>query len=193
MMAMDGNRSNATAYAWKGDAASFDLIYERYRPGLFAFLARMCGKRELAEDLLQETWLKFARQAFSLPANTDLGAWLFTVARNVLRSHRRWQVVDLERVRQLLFLPAQERTSPFEAVAATQGQAALERALAGLSSSDREVLLLVGVEGLSPAQAGVVLGLKPDVLRQRLSRARARLAAALGDEGGVSRAPGGSK
>ncbi len=159
----------------RGDGQVFDAVYARYRPGVFAFLARMTGRREVAEDLLQEVWLRLARSGASLAPGTDLGAWLFTVASNAARSHRRWQVVDFERVRQALFVPKAQQVSPFEAVSATQAQRTLERALNALSPTDRELLLLVGVEGLTPAQASTALKVTPETLRQRLSRARARL------------------
>jgi len=57
----------------------------------------------------------------------------------------------------------------------TIGLAHLERGLAVLGASDREVLLLVCVEGMEPQQAATVLGISHAALRQRLGRARARL------------------
>ncbi len=69
--------------------------------------------------------------------------------------------------------------SPFEATAASEMERRLEQALASLPASARDVLLLVGVEGLTPSEAAVVCGLRPEALRQRLSRARALLAARL--------------
>ncbi len=165
----------------RGEAAAFDAVYARHRPGLYAFLLRMTGRREVAEDLLQETWLRLARSAPGLADDTELGAWLFTVARNLCRSHRRWQVLDLSRIGQLLRTPKASPPSPLEQLAATDAERALERALAALSAGDRELLLLVGAEGLTPTQAASVLGLRPDAARQRLLRARARLAEQLGD------------
>ncbi|MFZ5785140.1 MAG: sigma factor-like helix-turn-helix DNA-binding protein, partial [Acidobacteriota bacterium] len=55
----------------------------------------------------------------------------------------------------------------------------IERALATLSVHDREALLLVGVEGMTPADASTVCCLRPEAFRKRLERARTRLAAAL--------------
>jgi len=52
-------------------------------------------------------------------------------------------------------------------------------ALAGLSTTYREVLLLVGIENLTPAEAAAVCGISPEAMRQRLSRARALLARSL--------------
>jgi RNA polymerase sigma-70 factor (ECF subfamily) len=165
----------------RGDARAFEAVFEQYRPRLFAFLARMTGRRDVAEDLLQEVWLRLATHVSSLGPETDLGGWLFTVASNAARSHRRWAIVDLERIRQALFAGTSAPRSPFENLAATQAERSLERALTAVSVADREVLLLVGVEGLSAHQAAQVMGLKPEAVRQRLSRARARLLAQLDD------------
>ena len=69
--------------------------------------------------------------------------------------------------------PTGLQTSPFEATAGNELERRLEAALAGLPIAYREVLLLVGIEGLRPAEAAQVLGISGDALRQRLSRARA--------------------
>jgi RNA polymerase sigma-70 factor (ECF subfamily) len=76
---------------------------------------------------------------------------------------------------------ASDERSPLEAVADSQAQLALERAFAGLAPAYREVALLVGVEGLQPAEVAAILGQRPEAVRQRLARARTQLAAALGE------------
>ncbi len=162
----------------RGDAAAFDGIYELYRPRIFAFLARLTQQRELAEDLLQETWLRLARHAPRLADDTRLGAWLFTVARNLHRSHVRWLVVDLEHRRWLRRTGRDgiENTSPFDLTAAGELERQLEHALARLPLKYREAVLLVAVERMEPAEAARVLGVSPEALRQRLSRGRGQVA-----------------
>jgi RNA polymerase sigma-70 factor (ECF subfamily) len=71
--------------------------------------------------------------------------------------------------------------SPHDAVATSEAYAALERAFAELAPRYREVALLVGIEGMLPTEVAEVLGERPDSIRQRLLRARAQLAAALGE------------
>jgi RNA polymerase sigma factor (sigma-70 family) len=163
----------------RGDAKAFDAVYAHYHRRIYDFLYRMSGRRELAEDLFQETWLKLARHATRLAEQTDLGAWLFTVARNAFRSHRRWVLIDLERRQRLALEPAPSAATP-----EARGQLAeVERALGRLREADREVLLLVAVEGMEQERVAAVLGLSYDALRQRLSRARAQLAAELAPAG----------
>lgn len=159
----------------RGDARVFDAVYASLRAPLYAFLVRLSGQVSLAEDLLQETWLRLARSAPDLPAGTQLRPWLFTVARNLYRSHRRWSLLDGERLRQFHLVPATDSPSPFEALASSQTERALERAIVRLPLEMREVLLLCAVSGFEPVQAASVLGITPEATRQRLSRARARL------------------
>lgn len=162
------------------DAEAFDALYARYRAPLFSFLVRLSGRRWLAEDLLQDTWLRLAKSAVDLPPDTALRPWLFTVARNVFVSYRRWAVLDADRLRELGLLPGRRSETPFELAAASETERALEAGLAALPVAQREVLLLCAVERMEPSEAAQVLGLKPEAVRQRLSRARSMLAEHLG-------------
>ncbi|MEO8183952.1 MAG: RNA polymerase sigma factor [Deltaproteobacteria bacterium] len=125
--------------------------------------------------MLQETWLRLARSAAQLPPDTELRPWLFTVARNLYCSHRRWLLLDRERLQQLGWLPAAALPSPFEGAAANAMERAVEAALLCLSLEHREVLLLCSVSGFEPAQAAAILGISDVAARQRLARARAKL------------------
>ncbi len=172
-----------------GDTAAFDEVYEAYRPRVFSFLLRMTRRRTLAEDLLDETWLRLVRHASRLLPDTRLRSWLFTVARNLYWTHRRDALVEESFLPELLTLwpsPA-PWPSPFELAVAGELERRIERALAALSPQNREVVLLVGHEGLSPADAAVVCGITPEALRQRLSRARAALAEELRETPAVGR------
>lgn len=171
----------------RNEPAAFDAAYTRHGPHLYRFLHRLTGRRDLAEDLFQETWIAVARNAARLEPNTDLTAWLFTIARNRYRSYRRWAVLDLTRLAALGDEPREPPApGPAERAEARQKAEALERAIAKLSVAHREVLLLAGVEGLEPAQIAEVLGQKPEAVRQRLHRARAELAAILEKEDAVT-------
>jgi RNA polymerase sigma-70 factor, ECF subfamily len=177
------------------EKAAFDDVYARYHPRIFRFLLRLAGSRQLAEDLFQDTWLSAARHAGDVNEDTDLGAWLFTIARNRFRSHRRWAFLDFAQRERLAHEPADHAPSPDRAAEARAEAAAVTEAFARLTPAHREILLLAVVEGLETAQVGAVLGLKPDAVRQRIARARAELATHLETENAVSRvlAPGGSR
>jgi RNA polymerase sigma-70 factor (ECF subfamily) len=160
----------------RGEPAAFDAAYAKYRARLHGFLLRLTRRPELTEDLFQETWLKLARNASRLEEDTDLAAWLFTVARNAWISHCRWAVLDVSRLVALDVEPAAREPDPDARADAARRVARLETALASLPPASREVLLLVGVEGFEQEQAARILGISYDALRQRLARARAQLA-----------------
>ncbi len=163
-----------------GDSAAFEAIYAAYRPRLFAFLVRLSRRRHVAEDLLEETWLRLVTRATTLADDTCLAGWLFTVARNLHASWRRREALDDQRLSDVTPTwpePARGET-PFEAAARAETERRLEAALARLAVGDRELLLLVG-EGFTPAETALALGLPPGTLRKRLQRARQRLQADL--------------
>jgi RNA polymerase sigma-70 factor (ECF subfamily) len=154
-----------------GDLAAFDETYARYHARLFGFLARITGRRDIAHDLLQETWIRLAARAANLRDDTRLDAWLFTVARNLSVSFQRWRALERQ-VLALLGGTAASDASPFDLTAAAQLEQRLEAALTALPLRYREVVLLVAVEGLTPQEVAGILRLRPEAVRQRLLRAR---------------------
>ena len=80
-----------------GDRAAFEAIYEAYRPRIFGFLVRLSRRRDVAEDLLEETWLRLVTRAQTLTDHARLAPWLFTVARNLYYSWRRSRAMDATR------------------------------------------------------------------------------------------------
>jgi len=177
------SNSDLVARLRAGDLGAFDDVHRQFHGRLYGFLARLARSRDVAEDLLEETWLRLVAHARQLSPDTQLGPWLFTVARNLHVSYRRSRALEMGHLDDVLGLwPAGvSGPSPFEATAASEMERKLEAALASLPATYREVLLLVGVEGLQPAEVAQILGQKPDAVRQRLARARAQLAGALGE------------
>jgi RNA polymerase sigma factor (sigma-70 family) len=164
-----------------GDQTAFDAVYDAFNRRLFTFLLRLSRRRDVAEDLLEETWLRLVKHAHRLNENTRLGPWLFTVARNLHVSYVRSRLLEDSATDGLTaFWPSgADRPSPFETTAAHELERRIERALASLPAASREVLLLVGVAGLDHSDAADVCGITPEALRQRLHRARALLTRAL--------------
>jgi RNA polymerase sigma-70 factor (ECF subfamily) len=160
------------------DAAAFDEVHDAFNRRLFNFLARLSGSREVAEDLLEETWLRLVAKAPRLQPDTRLAPWLFTVARNLHVSYRRSRAIEDSHAAGLIGLwPAgQPVPSPFESTAASEIERRLDLALQALPVSCREALLLVAIEGQTTSEAAAICGISPEAMRQRVSRARALLA-----------------
>jgi len=172
----DGNEPSLIARLRAGDAAAFDLVYDAEKASVYGFLLRSCRDPHTAADLFQNVWLKLARHAARLSEDSNLRAWLLTVARREYIGFRRAQALDISRVLLLGLAPQTEHTGEPEA------DLALCTALARLADADREVLLL-GVSGLEPEAMADALGVTSAAFRQRLSRARRRLAALLETDG----------
>jgi len=156
------------------------VLYERHAPVVFRYLARRAGPLA-AEDLLSEVFIA-ALSASSRVVAHDSGSalpWLYGIGLNVLRRHFRRQQ------------PAPGVTGDFgmdwdavdDRLDAWAERGRLRAALAVLTDSDRELLLLVGWEGLSQAEAATALGISPGAARARLHRARKRALSALEEMG----------
>lgn len=166
-----------------GQPAAFDGAFLAFRRRVFAYVVRMTKQRELAEDIVQETFVRLAHHAARLRTDTNLRAWLFTVAHRLVISHMRAANVRRAMTSDLMsgdvMAGAHAVTpfsSPMEAVSESRTQVAIERAISALPESYREVVVLVAIEQVSLAEAAQILGLSNEAIRQRLSRARRILA-----------------
>ena len=142
-------------------------------PDLLGYFVRRLEHREDAADALADTLLVLWRQEKRLPAgDEDLRRYAFGVARRVLSTARRGRMRRHALAERL-------RLEVREQIDVTEPDLQLAAALRTLREQDRELVLLVAWEGFGVAEAGAVLGLRPDAARQRYARARGRLRAAL--------------
>ncbi len=166
-----------------GDPNAFDAVYEAFNGRLYNFLARLSNRRDVAEDLLEETWLRLVAHARRLRPDTRLGPWLFTVARHLHASYCRSRLIEESHAAGLLGLwpHGRPQRSPFEALEADEASRRLACALGSLPLPYREALLLVAVEGLPHSEAAGICGVTIEAMRQRVSRGRALLARRLSE------------
>ena len=166
------------------DEDAFRAFYERTARGLWAYLARVTGDRQLADDLLQETFYRFLRAAATHDSETHRRNSLYRIATNLARDARRQSLTrapsslagnDIERVPSGHDASTTERITDFT------------RAMSQLKPRERAMLWLAYAEGASHREIADVLGLRPASLKPMLFRARRNLAALLG------RAPDGGK
>jgi RNA polymerase sigma factor (sigma-70 family) len=175
---------DALARLRAGNSQGFDWCYQRYQRNVYSFLLRLSGRTAIAEDLYQDTWLRFAERAATLRPDSDVRSWLLAVARNLYVS--RWRRSS---VTPLIHDPG--RASDFPAPVGTGADQSvamheLETALMLLPGDERELLLLVGVEGLSQDVVAKQTGVAHATIRQRVTRARAHLTALLNGKGRIS-------
>ncbi|MEM1413267.1 MAG: sigma-70 family RNA polymerase sigma factor [Myxococcota bacterium] len=170
--------------AGEGDCHAFEALVRRHGGSLRRFAAGLVGNGE-ADDALQQGLVAAYRGAASFRGQARARTWLFTVVRNAALRHRRREARhahDEEPDEDALLplgLAAGWGADPEKLAVRAQVRARLERALASLAETDREVLMLRDVEGLAGPEAAAVLGLELPALKSRLHRARLRLAGAL--------------
>jgi len=161
----------------------FVTLFNAHAPDLLAYLVRRVERRVDAADLLADVFVVAWRRLADVPADPEARLWLFGVARRVLATHRRGQ---RRHVALGVRLSSELATAP-TTIAPRDPDRAVGVALAKLSRSDRELLLLVGWDGLSPAEAAALLEIEAGTARVRLHRARTRFARLLEDEPEVKR------
>jgi RNA polymerase sigma-70 factor (ECF subfamily) len=152
-------------------------------PMLRGFARSLCGNRDRADDLVQETLAKAIANREKYREGTNLHAWLVTILRNQYYSEgrRRWrEVSDAEGTYAARLTQAPNHDSAME-------MREFLGALQVLPPDQREALILVGASGLSYEEAAEVLSTRVGTVKSRVSRARARLEALLGGGEGFAR------
>jgi len=151
----------------------FSRLYRDHEREILRYALRRSAEPQDAADVVAETFLVAWRRLGEVPAGEEARLWLYATARWVLANHqrgsnRRTRLAERlrdELRRQLPAQPAADRP--------------VLDALAEMTEADRELLMLVGMEGLSPSEAARVLGVSTMATRTRLHRARRRLRARL--------------
>jgi RNA polymerase sigma-70 factor (ECF subfamily) len=166
-----------------------DLV-ERCQHRLVRYLLYLTGRRELADDLAQETWVRVLQRGSQYNGRQRFDPWLFAIARNLaiddLRKKRKVvETASLPNDRDAILLLPSSGPSPFEAAARSQDAMRLAGQLQILSPLYREVLLLRFQEDLSLLEIAQVLGAPLTTVTSRIYRGLAALRSAF-EEGGDS-------
>jgi RNA polymerase sigma-70 factor (ECF subfamily) len=160
----------STRYGWRRDKLSeFHRLIEQQIPRLRRYARALTRDRDRADDLVQDTLGRaLAKEQFWQPG-TNIRAWLFTImhnqnVNNVRRYIRESAELDIEQISPTLTAT----TDP----TVTRKMFELERALAQLPLEQHQVILLVGLEGMSYEDTAGILTIPVGTVRSRLSRAR---------------------
>ena len=166
-----------------------DLV-GRYQRRLVRYLLYLTGRRDYAEDLAQETWIRVLQRGSQYNGRQRFDPWLFALARNLAIDHLRKKQKAVQTASSpndpdaMLLLPT-SGPSPFEAAARSEDAIRLAAQLQILSPLYREALLLRFQEDLSLAEIAQVLGAPVTTVTSRIYRGLAALRSAF-EEGGDS-------
>ena len=188
-----------------GDSTAFARLLERHERKVFNFIFRYVQDRELANDLLQETFLRVIKGAGRYSRKARFTTWLYTIARNQcidnLRKakHRRAQSLDASHDdtsdgRTLMDRIAGKSPDGYERTDSSEITVRIETALAQLSDEQREVFVMRELQALPFKQIAEVVGVSENTIKSRMRYALENLRLALADyaedlPGGVNPVP----
>jgi len=154
-----------------GDRAAFEQLYRRHRDRIYGLLWRLAGgDAALAEDLLQEAFVRAWQKLDSFRGESRFATWLHRLSANVALSDRR---LRLRRVGPETGMDeAVERTIAGDRDVPAPQQLDLEAAIAGLPERARAVLVLYDIEGYSHAEIAELTGMAVGSSKAQLHRAR---------------------
>ena len=164
-----------------GDDAAFAQLVKRYEKALYNYLLRFLGKKALAEDVFQETFLQVHVSADRFDLSRRFRPWLYTIAsnkaRDLLRSSARRPAMQLTGLEdkdgegQLMEMLVRDNTTP-DAVLEKKQQAELVRkAVADMPERLREILILAYFEQLSYKEMAESLAIPLGTVKSRLHSA----------------------
>jgi RNA polymerase sigma-70 factor, ECF subfamily len=170
--------SNADASAgFVMDEDAFRAFYDRTARGVWVYLSRVTGDRQMADDLLQETFYRFLRAAATYDSEAHRRNSLYRIATNLARDARRRNILQP-------FTSVEgddiERVAAADQAGATERATEVTLAMRLLKPRERAMLWLAYAEGASHREIADTLGLKPASMKLLLFRARRNLAELLG-------------
>lgn len=175
----------------RGDAHAFRLLYEATSPKLFGFALRILNKRELAEDVLQESFVRVWNSAGSYePALAAPMTWLTTIVRNKafdsLRRRDDAEEIDAETFDKEVMSALESREpTPFEALALSGDAQALARCLSALEGLHRQAIALAYYHDLSHTEVAEQMTLPVGTVKTWIRRGLERLRRCMGTREGA--------
>jgi RNA polymerase sigma-70 factor, ECF subfamily len=161
-----------------GEREAFEAIYLRYQAIVYRFARSMTGSTAMAEDVAQEVFVALMRDlARYEPQHAGLSTYLYGVARNVTRARlrREQRFVNLDETSAERSQPTGP-DDPSAALVRSTDLVRLRKAIVGLPSRYREVVILCDLHELSYAEAAAVVNTPVGTVRSRLHRGRTLLA-----------------
>ncbi|OFW11666.1 MAG: hypothetical protein A3H96_03105 [Acidobacteria bacterium RIFCSPLOWO2_02_FULL_67_36] len=163
--------------AFEMDEDAFRAFYDRTARPLWVYLSRVAGDRQVADDLLQETYYRFLRARVAHESESHRRHYLFRIATNLVHDrHRRRAASTDSRIddTDCAALPSHENVARH-----AEQRVDLRRAFGRLKPRERELLWLAYAQGSSHREIGETLGLTTGSIKLLLFRARRKLAGLL--------------
>lgn len=164
----------------EGDAEAFGQLYDHYATLVYRYVYNRVGDRATAEDVTSETFVRALRRIDSLSfQGRDVGAWLVTIARNIVLDHVKSSRYRLEVATADMRDADRATDGPEDAVLAHLTNRELLACVQQLGSEQQECIVLRFIHGLSVAETAAIMGKKDGAIKALQHRAVRRLAGLL--------------
>ncbi|GAA4514809.1 MULTISPECIES: sigma-70 family RNA polymerase sigma factor [Nonomuraea] len=179
--AADDDLRTLVLHAKTGDSDAFGTLYDRYVDLVYRYIYFRVGSHPLAEDLTSETFLRALRRITDFTwQGRDFGAWLVTIARNLVTDHYKSGRYRLEiSTGEVLDVPLDGAHIPENAVVNAIINDRVLRAVRDLNPEQQECVVLRFLHGLSLAETALIMGKKSGAIKALQFRAVRALARAL--------------
>jgi RNA polymerase sigma-70 factor (ECF subfamily) len=168
---MDANPEALMSRYQAGDLVAASSLIERVSPNLHRYLAAQSASRGDADDLLQEVWLRIHRVRHTYQPGKPLLPWVYAIARRVRIDH--YRRTFRTSVREQRWEDLRESADCFDAESAQATQ--LQELLAPLSQSEREVLQMMKISGMSLEEVARATACSVGSVKQKVHRAYGKL------------------
>jgi RNA polymerase sigma-70 factor (TIGR02952 family) len=163
--------------AQEGDAEAFGRLYDHYVTMVYRYVYHRVGDRATAEDVTSETFVRALRRIDSLSfQGRDVGAWLVTIARNIILDHVKSSRYRLEVATADMRDADRATDGPEDAVVAHLTNRELLACVQQLGSEQQECIVLRFIHGLSVSETAAIMGKKDGAIKALQHRAVRRLA-----------------
>lgn len=163
----------------EGDQAALGALYDRFQRDIYRFIAHLIRGDSLVDDFVQNTFLEAHRSAPRFRGDSAVKTWLFGIAANLVRQHRRTEQRREKASVSLASLPNAPAPSPSEALTIEQQRHLLAAAIVMLTPALREIYVLCVIEEMPGKEAAAALGIREASVWRRLTDAREALRTAI--------------
>jgi len=164
-----------------GDYESFDVLVDRYKNRLMNFVFRFVKDYDVAEDIVQETFMRVFRKRKDYKAIANFSTWIFTIAGNLakteLRRRKRWRFLSIDSLQEgekNFEFPDTGRKPDRNTVISLIDEN-VQNAIGELQGKYKEALILRDIEGLSYKEIADIMHVPVGTVKSRVNRARLKL------------------
>ena len=163
------------------DLEAFEILVDRYKNRLINFVYRFVKDFDVAEDIVQETFLRVFKHRHNYKAIANFSTWIFTIAGNLakseLRRRKRWKFLSVDAINdtEKKFELPDHGIKPDRATSVRILDENIQKSIDTLQSKYKESLILRDIEGMSYKQIAEITKVPVGTVKSRVNRARKKL------------------